>query len=245
MEKQLENLLNECMRILGGGDVVEIRRMEKQVKELLLSLTDKADLIACNNALLGSLIFLKKDDEVLDCLNSLLELDQRYESQYYNLQEMAICYMRLAQKDKGLLTFQKALDLAQKENDYWRMADISRCLAQYYYQEIDFVKSMEYLGDVMDYARKAHNLPMISEAHLKMASIFYRQKKYNLALESLREAENLALDGEHLLFAYRATVKRCKVYMELGETQKVTEIINMLFDLDEPSNFRKNENTCE
>lgn len=243
MEKKVENLLDECMRLLGGGDVVEIRRMEKQVKELLPSLSDKADLIKCNYAIFESLTFLKKYDEALECLNNLLKLDQRYEAQYHNLHEMAICYMRLAQGDKGLLMFQKALDLAQKENDYWRMADISRNLAQYYYQEIDFIKSMEYLSDVMDYARKAHNLPMVSEAHLKMASIFYRQKKYNLALETLREAENLALDGEHLLFAYRAAVKRCKVYMEIGDTQKVAEIINTLFDLDEPSSLKKSGNT--
>lgn len=245
MEEQERNLLNEFMKILGGGDIVEIRQMEKLLKKLLPSLTDKIDVIACNNALFNSLVFLKRNGEALEYLNNLLEMDQEYESQYHYLQEMAGCYMRMNQKEKGLLMFQQAFDLAQKENDYWGMADISRCVALYYYLNVDFLKSMEYLSDVIHYARKAHNLPMESEAHLRMGSIFYRQKRYNLALESLREAEYLALDSKHYLFAYQATVKRCKVYMELGETKKVTEIIDTLFYLDELSNFKKDENTCQ
>lgn len=230
----LDELLEQCDNALRRRDKVDATLLAKRAVKLLPSLGDKKEQINCNHAIYRLLEFLKENEEALQYLNNVLAMELEYKMKVYFLQEKALCYMRMKKKEEAFPIFQQILELAQTEKDDEMLARMSMYLAKYYHQEKDFVQSIKYWNDVIGYARKIYNLPMEASAYSSMAVIYYKMKNNSLALECLREAENLAADGGNIFYAYQTALRRCKIYMELGDMQKVCDIINSLFEFEEP-----------
>lgn len=230
----LNELLEQCESSLWRRDKIDAELLVKRVNKLLPSLTDEKEKIKCNYAIYRLLEFLEENEASLQYLNNVLCMELDYRDKIFFLQEKALCYMRMKKKEEGFPIFQQILKLAQAENDNEMLARTSRYLAKYYSLEKDFLRSMEYWNDVIGYARKIHNLPMEASAYSHIGVIYYKMKNNNLALEYLREAENLAMDGNNLFYIYQTAINRCKIYMDLGDRQKVRDIINSLFEIEEP-----------
>lgn len=230
----LDKLLEQCEDALWRRDKIDVKLLAKRAIKLLPSLVERKEKMNCNYAIYRLLEFLKGDEDSLQYLDNILDVELEYDKRAWILQEKALCYMRLKRKKEAFPVFQQIWKLAQAENDSEVLAHTSRYFAKYYYLEKDFVQSVKYWNETIGYAREIHNLPMEASAYSSMAVIYYKMKRYNLALEYLREAEDLAIDGENIFYIYQTAIRRCKIYMELGNKQKVCDIINSLFKLDDP-----------
>lgn len=234
---ELDALLQQSEKALIGRDRVNAELLVKRAVKLLPSLMDDKERINCCHVIYRLMEFLKRDEESLLYIDKVLALNPGYKVKVYFLREKALCYMRMRQKEKALPIFQEMLDLAWKENDEEMLAHASCYFAKYYHQEKDLLQALKYWNEAIGYAQKIHNLPMEASANSDMALVFYDMKKYSLALESLRKAEDLAVDGRNEFYIYQTALRRCKIYMELGDLEQVRDIINSTFNWNTPDSL--------
>ena len=233
----LDALLKQAEKTLMGRDHVDAELLVKHAVKLLPSLMNDKEKIYCCHTIYQLMEFLGKNEESLPYIDNVLALSSEYSVKVHFFIEKALCYMRMKQKGKALPIFQEILDLAWKKNDEEMLARVSSYFAKYYQQEKDFLQALKYWNEAIGYARKIHNLPMEASANSDIALIFYDMKKYNLALESLRKAEDLAVDGKNKFYIYQTALRRCKIYMELGNMDQVRNIIDSTFKLNTPNSL--------
>lgn len=234
MEDTFKNLLVHVQNSLESGDNVEINLCISEAQKYLTSLTNNEDLSHCHFALYHLFLFKREYETSLNHLKEALKQTSNPQRLYTLLLEQGLCYMHMKQKENGLNAFQRAFDVACTNNDYHEMANACNLIGKYYYLEADWIKSFEYFNDMKKYAHIINNSRLKSEAHMQIGSIFYKEGKLSLALETFREAEETAVDCHNHYLAYRAAIKRCKIYWDMNKMEQVGEIIKNLYYMDDP-----------
>lgn len=221
-------LLNKISDILSRRDKIEARPLCEVVENKLLSIENENEISILHYYLFKLLELREKDEDAIKYLELPRKQNNDLELKFTSLFHYGLCLMRLKRSEDGLSAFSELLHLAELEdNDKWKI-DTHICIGKFYHQKKDWSQAIYHFNEALFYAKKCNVFSAISDLYFWIGSTFLQQDKFYLALDNFKEAEEKAVDIQNELLIYRNVIKRCDIYIKLGEIEKVNKIIDRI-----------------
>ncbi len=143
-----------------------------------------------------------------------------------------------AQKALGLLVpaesnYQKALDIALNINDNYQKASAYHGLGMLAYEESEYLKSIELEKKAKTFFETSQYAFGLCNASLSIARSAIALKKYELALEELKKADQYAELSNSLELKKEIAMQKAQYYGLIGENQKSNEYYKIFIRLND------------
>lgn len=235
MKEKLQSILERAHMSFQRGDKIVAEQVYKEALKLLPLLIEKSHIIDINWCIYRLLFFMGRIMEAIPYLELLKQQGEDNEYTYLGYLEEGTCMMILGRHKEALVACEQAIHWAEFFQNNTVIADASIKLAKYYYQQGEMQKAMHFFCEASHYARMDCNVRMEALALIFIARIHHKNGNLNIALELLRDAEDLIVDIKDALLVYQAEIKRLQIYMEKKDYEQVHNIINNLDKLNEPN----------
>jgi tetratricopeptide (TPR) repeat protein len=228
MDTQTRQYLDKIHDVLSRKDEIEAKSLCKKIEKFLPSVGNEKETSILHFYLFRLLVLIKKDEEAIKYLDLPKKQDDDFELKFLSLFQYGLCLMRLRRREDGFSAFSELLELAEsKDDDGWKI-DVHKGMGKFYYQEDNWIQALYHFNEALYYSKKSHDFFIMPDLYFWIGNIFLQQDKYYLALDNFKEAEEKAVDIHNELLIYRNAIKRCEIYIKLGETEKVYEIIDRI-----------------
>lgn len=227
-KNNLHYLLKEADKVLMKNDKIGAALLMDKLAKLLPSIKNSNtfnDVVYCMANLLE---MMGKYEQVLIYFDVLIHQEKSYKFNFIGTIRKALCCMRLGRRDDGFSLLLEAYSLALDHDDYERIVDAARCIAVNSYKQGNYDEALEYINEAIWCAKKVHDKSLEYDSLYLIACVFLAQEKYFIALDCIRESIELAYDCKDWLHVFKASVKRCSIYLKLNKIEQAHKIIDDL-----------------